>query len=46
MKYEKHPAARVDQGPDPETLWGYLAHEKPPPLGPYSRPMSRALWWS
>ena len=26
-------------------LKGYLAHKKPPPLGPYSRPMHRALWW-
>ena len=25
---------------------GYLAHKKPPTLGPYSRPMPRALWWS
>ena len=26
---------------------GYLAHKKPPrpPLGPYSRPVPRALWW-
>ena len=29
------------------TLQGYLAHKKPPPpLGPYSRAMTRALWWS
>ena len=27
-------------------LQGYLAHKKPPSLGPYSRPMPRALWWS
>ncbi|KAJ1466751.1 hypothetical protein T484DRAFT_1987665 [Baffinella frigidus] len=27
-------------------LQGYLAHKKAPPLGPYSRPMPRALWWS
>ena len=25
---------------------GYLAHKKPPPLGPYSRPVPRAQWWS
>jgi hypothetical protein len=26
---------------------GYLAHNSPPPpLGPYSRPIPRALWWS
>jgi hypothetical protein len=25
---------------------GYLAHKKPTPLGPYSSPMHRALWWS
>ena len=26
---------------------GYLAQkETPPPIGPYSRPMPRALWWS
>ena len=24
---------------------GYLAHKKPLTLGPYSRPMPRALWW-
>ena len=27
-------------------LQGYLTHKKPPTLGPYSRPMPRALWWS
>jgi len=26
---------------------GYLSHKKhPPPLGPYSRHMSKAPWWS
>ena len=25
---------------------GYLAHKKPPTLGPCSGPMPRALWWS
>ena len=25
---------------------GYLAYEPPPPLGPYTRPMPRILWWS
>ena len=28
------------------TLQGYLAHKTPPPLTPYSRAMSRALWGS
>jgi hypothetical protein len=29
------------------TLQEYLAHEKtPPPLGLYSRPIPRTLWWS
>jgi hypothetical protein len=29
------------------SLQGYLAHKKlPPPLGPYTRHMPRALWWS
>jgi len=27
-------------------LQGYLAHKTPPPVGPYSSPMPRALWWS
>ena len=27
-------------------LQGYLAHQKPRPLGPYSRTMPRALWYS
>ena len=27
-------------------LQGYLAHKKQPPLGPYSRSKTRALWWS
>jgi len=27
-------------------IQGYLAHKKqPPPLGPYRRPMPRAIWW-
>ena len=29
-----------------ETLPGYLVYKKPPPPGPYSRPMPGALWWS
>ena len=32
-------ASRVD-------VQGYLAHKNPPPLGPYSRTMPRALWQS
>ena len=28
------------------TVQGYLAHKKVTPLGPYSRPMRRAIWWS
>ena len=27
-----------------EQIQGYLAHKKPPTLGPYSVPMPRALW--
>ena len=27
-------------------LQGYLAHKNPPLLGPFSRPIPRALWWS
>ena len=27
-------------------LQGYLAHKNSVPLGPYSRTMPRALWWS
>ena len=27
-------------------LQGYLAHKKHPPVGPYSSPLPRALWWS
>ena len=26
-------------------IQGYLAHKRQPPLGPYSRPMPRVLWW-
>ena len=45
------PTPRLDSDPSnlfPEkcNLQGYLAHGKLLPLGPYSRPMSRALRWS
>jgi hypothetical protein len=26
------------------SVQGYLAHEKPSPLGPYSKPMRRVIW--
>ena len=40
-----HPSFRIVTGC--LVLQGYLAQEKcPPPLGPYSRPMPRTLWWS
>ena len=29
-----------------QLILGYFAHEKKRPLGPYSRTMPRALWWS
>jgi len=29
-----------------EGVRGFLAHKKHPPVGPYSSPMPRDLWWS
>ena len=34
----------VDTTADNVPLQGYLAHKKPPTLGPYSRPMPKYLW--
>jgi len=39
------PALRAHHGPCGTPLQGYFAHEKPRPLGPYTRTMPRALWW-
>ena len=36
----------LDPKPKPGTVQGFLAHQKTPPLGPYSRRMRRALWLS
>ena len=32
--------------PPEATLQGYLAHQNPPPVGPYGSPMPRGLRWS